>query len=471
MVFSSLLFLFLFFPVFLICYFIAPAKFRNMVLCIFSLIFYAWGEPIYIVLMIFSSVVDYFNGRLIEKYESQKIRRLVLIESIIVNLGLLGFFKYTDFLITSVNNIFGLSIDTLGIALPIGISFFTFQTMSYTIDCYRGEVKPENNFFTFMTYVCMFPQLIAGPIVRYETVSKELHGRTITYDKFCQGLFRFMQGLFKKVLIANNMGLLWSTVTGGDYSDISVATAWLASLAYTFQIYFDFSGYSDMAIGIGKMLGFTYPENFNYPLISKSVTDFWRRWHMTLSTWFRDYVYIPLGGNRVKVPRHLLNLMIVWGLTGLWHGASVNFIMWGLYYGILLIFEKYIWGRYLEKAPAFFKHVYALFIIVFGFTIFVFDDISKFWPYASILFFGSGNQLINSGFFDVLINHGIILIFAAVLSTPVYQSLKLKLAGLNSKKSKITTAICGFVFYTGLFAITVSYLVNDSYNPFLYFRF
>lgn len=470
-------------PVFLACYFLVPKKLKNFILCIFSLAFYAWGEPVYILLMIFSSVLDYTNGRIIEKTNSSKIKKLILVESIVVNLGLLGFFKYTDFTINTINKISGSNFSLLEIALPIGISFFTFQTMSYTIDVYRGTVNAEHNFLNFMTYVCMFPQLIAGPIVRYETVSKELHVRTITYDKFCQGFFRFMQGLFKKVLIANNMGLLFSTVTGQDYSniimnysDISVAAAWLAAIAYTLQIYFDFSGYSDMAIGIGKMLGFTYPENFNYPLISKSVTEFWRRWHISLSSFFRDYVYIPLGGNRVKVPRHILNLMIVWALTGLWHGASFNFIIWGIYYGILLILEKYIWGKYLEKLPCIIRHIYAVFIIVFGFTIFVFDDIGIFASFIKIMFFASGNALTNTGFWNTLINHGVILIFAVILSTPIYKFLCNKINALRSaakstKAVDITHAVIAAFFYIALFAVTVAYLVNDSYNPFLYFRF
>lgn len=476
MVFSSLEFLFVFLPVFLVCYFIVPKKIKNIILCIFSLIFYAWGEPIYVLLMIFSSILDYTNGLLIEKIKSDKFKKFIMIESIVVNLGMLGFFKYTDFVIKTINGITKGNIDLLGIALPIGISFFTFQTMSYTIDVYRGTVKAEHNFITFMTYVCMFPQLIAGPIVRYESVSKELHKRTISYDGFCQGFLRFLQGLFKKVLIANNMGLLFSTVTSSDYSQISVATAWLAALSFTFQIYFDFSGYSDMAIGIGKMLGFTYPENFNYPLIATSVTDFWRRWHISLSSFFRDYVYIPLGGNRVGVPRHILNLMIVWSLTGLWHGASYNFILWGIYYGVLLILEKYIFGKALGKLPSFFKHFYSVFIIVFGFTIFSFDDMNLLGKFSKILFFASGNSLIDDGFMNVLINHFAVLVIAIVLSMPVYKLIKEKFTKYTAQSHhpcalNIAYAIVATLFYVCLFVITLSYLINDSYNPFLYFRF
>lgn len=476
MVFSSLEFLFIFLPLFLLCYFIVPKKVKIIVLCFFSLVFYAWGEPVYILLMIFSSVFNFVCGLILEKQKNATPKKITLIIAIIVNLGLLGFFKYTDFAIGTFNSITHSNFELLNIALPIGISFFTFQTMSYTIDVYRGSVACEHNFLIFITYVSMFPQLIAGPIVRYETVAKELHNRTITYEKFCQGLFRFMQGLFKKVLIANNMGLLFSTVTGQDYSTISVASAWLAACSFTFQIYFDFSGYSDMAIGIGKMIGFTYLENFNYPLTATSVTDFWRRWHISLSSFFRDYVYIPLGGNRCSVPRHILNLMIVWGLTGMWHGAAFNFILWGLYYGVLLILEKYVWGKYLEKTPAFFKHFYSVFIIVFGFTIFTFDDMNLFGKFAKIMFFASGNSLIDKGFFNVLINHGFILAVAIIISAPVYKLLTAKIENIiktssHGKAVAITHAAVAMCFYTGLFIITVSYLVNDSYNPFLYFRF
>ena len=470
MVFSSILFLFFFMPLFMLAYFLVPFKFKNFVLLIFSLFFYAWGEPIYITLMIFSSVVDYCNGRLIQKFDKRIVlKRLFMILSIIINLSLLGFFKYADFAVELVNDILGLSITQPNIALPIGISFFTFQTMSYSIDVYRGNIKPEHNFLTFMTYVCMFPQLIAGPIVRYSTVHTELHKREHSYSNFSTGMFIFLEGLFKKVLIANTMGLLWDTInTSGE---ISVAAAWLGSIAYTFQIYFDFSGYSDMAKGIGRMLGFTYPDNFNYPFIAKSITDFWRRWHMTLSTWFRDYLYIPLGGNRVSKAKHIRNLMIVWALTGLWHGASLNFVLWGLLFGVILMLEKYVWGKALDKLPALFRHIYAMFIVIFSFTIFVFDDLSALGNYLKIEFFMTSNPLINPQFFDLLVNFGFMLVIAALLSTPISKCIKKYLAGIKSKPGKVLVGIGSFVFYVGLFLVCTAYLVNDTYNPFLYFRF
>lgn len=454
----------------MLLYFAVPFRFKNFVLLVFSLFFYAWGEPIYILLMVFSSIVDYCNGLLIEKFRYRKgLKHVFLIVSIIVNLSMLGFFKYADFAVKSVNTIFHMNFNLPGIALPIGISFFTFQTMSYSIDVYRNEVKPEHNFLTFMTYVCMFPQLIAGPIVRYSTVSEELHKRDINIKNFCKGMMIFLEGLFKKVLIANSMGLLWDTVNASN--DMAVMSAWVAAIAYTFQIYFDFSGYSDMAKGIGRMIGFTYPDNFNYPLIADSITDFWRRWHMTLSIWFRDYLYIPLGGNRVSRVKHIRNLLIVWALTGLWHGAALNFILWGLFYGVILIIEKFLIGKYIEKMPKILRHIYSLFIIVFGFTIFVFDDISRFASFIKIQFFASGHSLVNAEFFNILINFGFMFIMAAVFATPVSKKVKKLLAGLRSSSAKMTAAILSTAVYTVLFLICVAYLVNDSYNPFLYFRF
>ena len=454
----------------MLAYFLVPFKFKNFILLVFSLFFYAWGEPIYITLMVFSSVVDYCNGRLIQKFHDKvAIKRCFMILSIIINLSLLGFFKYADFAVGLVNDIFGLSLTQPGIALPIGISFFTFQTMSYSIDVYRGDIEPEHNFATFMAYVCMFPQLIAGPIVRYSTVHAELHKREHSYSNFTTGMFIFLEGLFKKVLIANTMGLLWDTIIASG--EISVAAAWLGSIAYTFQIYFDFSGYSDMAKGIGRMLGFTYPDNFNYPFIAKSITDFWRRWHMTLSTWFRDYLYIPLGGNRVSKPKHIRNILIVWALTGLWHGASLNFVFWGLYFGILLILEKFIWGKTLDKLPALFRHIYTMFIVIISFTIFVFDDLTALGNHLKIEFFMTSNPLINAQFMDLLVNFGFMLVVAAILSTPISKPIKKFLAGVKNTPGKILVGLGSFVFYVGLFLVCTAYLVNDTYNPFLYFRF
>ena len=470
MVFSSIPFIFFFLPVFLIFYYLVPYKVKNILLLIFSLIFYAWGEPIYILLMIFSSVVDYTNGRMIEKYaqNNQKRKNLFLIISIIVNLSLLGFFKYADFLIGSINSLLNINIPLLELGLPIGISFFTFQTMSYSIDVYRGDVKAEHNFLDFMTYVSMFPQLIAGPIVRYEEVSKELKNRSITPQGFADGMIRFLQGLFKKVLIANNIGYLFVIASSMPNNEMSVVMSWLGILAYTFQIYFDFSGYSDMAIGMGKMLGFTYPENFNHPYISKSITEFWRRWHISLSSFFKDYVYIPLGGSRVKKIINVRNILIVWMLTGLWHGASWNFVLWGLYYGVLLLLEKFVFNKILEKAPNWFKHFYTMFLVVVGWMIFAFDDMTILKEYASMMFGVGGVSFINNYALYYLKNYLIIFILAIIFSMPVYKLAKEKLSKVKNTKSVF---IVSLIIYTVLFIVVVSYLVNDTYNPFLYFRF
>lgn len=457
MIFSSIPFVFFFLIIFFALYFIVPKKFKNVVLLIFSLIFYAWGEPIYIILMLFSSIVDYFNGRMIEKYKNKK--KIFLILSIIVNISLLGFFKYADFLITNINMLFNTDFRMLYLNLPIGISFYTFQTMSYSIDVYRGKVKAERNFVNFMTYVSMFPQLIAGPIVRYEDISKELKEREITYEKISDGFFRFIQGLFKKVLIANNVGIIFDSISGLELENISVFSAWLSVIAFTLQIYFDFSGYSDMAIGLGKMMGFSYPENFNYPFIAKSITEFWRRWHMSLSTWFKDYVYIPLGGNRKFQIR---NILVVWALTGLWHGASWNFVLWGAYFGILLIIEKYVVKKYLDKAPDFIKHFYTMFLVVISFYIFAFDDLNKLFEYGKILFGFSSNAIIDNTFVFYLSNYLVILILAIIFSLPVYKIIRERM-----EKHWIISSI----IYIALFVLVVAYLVSNTYNPFLYFRF
>ena len=470
MVFSSIPFIFFFLPVFLILYYLVPYKVKNILLLIFSLIFYAWGEPIYILLMIFSSVVDYTNGRMIEKYaqNNQKRKNLFLIISIIVNLSLLGFFKYADFLIGSINSLLNINIPLLELGLPIGISFFTFQTMSYSIDVYRGDVKAEHNFLDFMTYVSMFPQLIAGPIVRYEEVAKELTVRSITPQGFADGMIRVLQGLFKKVLIANNIGYLFVIASSMPNNEMSVVMSWLGILAYTFQIYFDFSGYSDMAIGMGKMLGFTYPENFNHPYISKSITEFWRRWHISLSSFFKDYVYIPLGGSRVKKIINVRNILIVWMLTGLWHGASWNFVLWGLYYGVLLLLEKFVFNKILEKTPNWFKHFYTMFLVVVGWMIFAFDDMTILKEYASMMFGVGGVSFINNHALYYLKNYLIIFILAIIFSMPEYKLAKEKLSKVKNTKSVF---IVSLIIYTVLFIVVVSYLVNDTYNPFLYFRF
>ena len=463
MIFSSIPFLFFFFPLFILLYFTLPFKYKNHILLLFSLIFYAWGEPIYILLMIFSSIVDFINGKNIEKYkDDNKKKKFYLIISIIINISLLGFFKYADFFIKVINNILNLDIPLLNLGLPIGISFFTFQTMSYSIDVYRGDVKAEKDFLTFMTYVCMFPQLIAGPIVRYETVSSELHKRDINFKKFADGFTRFLRGLFKKVLIANNIGLLFTLITSSEVNDISIMTGVLAIVSYAFQIYFDFSGYSDMAIGMGNMCGFTFLENFNYPYISKSITEFWRRWHISLSSWFKDYVYIPLGGSRVNILKNIRNILIVWILTGFWHGASWNFIFWGLYYGILLLLEKFVLKKYIDKLPDFVKHIYTIILVFIGWMIFAFDDSKYLFGFIKAL---TSNKFIDSAFLYYFKNYFLILVIATLFSLPVYPKVKEKM------NNTIFTSLLSISIYVILFIVTLSYLVSDTYNPFLYFRF
>ena len=463
MIFSSIPFLFFFFPLFILLYFTLPFKYKNHILLLFSLIFYAWGEPIYILLMIFSSIVDFINGKNIEKHkDDNKKKKIYLIISIIINISLLGFFKYADFFIKVINNILNLDIPLLNLGLPIGISFFTFQTMSYSIDVYRGDVKAEKDFLTFMTYVCMFPQLIAGPIVRYETVSSELHKRDINFKKFADGFTRFLRGLFKKVLIANNIGLLFTLITSSEVNDISIMTGVLAIVSYAFQIYFDFSGYSDMAIGMGNMCGFTFLENFNYPYISKSITEFWRRWHISLSSWFKDYVYIPLGGSRVNILKNIRNILIVWILTGFWHGASWNFIFWGLYYGILLLLEKFVLKKYIDKLPDFVKHIYTIVLVFIGWMIFAFDDSKYLFEFIKAL---TSNKFVDSAFLYYFKNYFLILVIATLFSLPVYPKVKEKM------NNTIFTSLLSISIYVILFIVTLSYLVSDTYNPFLYFRF
>ena len=467
MVFSSLSYLLLFMPLVILLYFIVPKKLRNLLLFIVSLLFYAWGEPIYVVLMIFSTLVDYTHGLLIEKWDHKpNARKLVLISSCVINLGLLCFFKYAGFAVQSVNDLMGLSLRVPEIALPIGISFYTFQTMSYTIDVYRKKCPVQHNIISFGCYVAMFPQLIAGPIVRYVTVAEELDNRVETWDGFFEGVKRFILGMCKKVLLANGVGALWETVAAPPAGELSVLTAWLGIIAYAFQIFFDFSGYSDMAIGLGRMFGFTFPDNFRYPYISKSVTDFWRRWHITLSTWFREYLYIPLGGNRCSVPRHIFNLAVVWLATGFWHGASWNFVAWGAYFGILLIAEKYIWGKYIEKAPGFVGWLYTAIIVIFGWVLFAFEDFSRGFAFMGTML-GGGAGLMDAQFMRLMLDNGFILLLCAVASTPIAANLMVRLRRARPKLHEnviYAAMIAGFV-------LCMVYVINAGYNPFLYFRF
>lgn len=466
MVFSSTIFLCVYLPLVLLGYYICPKKGRNLFLLIVSLVFYAWGEPKYVFLMIFSILVNYIFGRLMDKHRENKKRlKLMLVLSVVIDLGLLSVFKYTDFIITNINAIFGSSFDLLNIALPIGISFYTFQAMSYTIDVYRDDVRVQKNLIDFGMYITMFPQLIAGPIVRYADVQDQLAERSVTTADFSEGVMRFVVGLGKKVLLANQMGAVWSEIyaLGGD---VSALMAWTGAIAYTFQIYFDFSGYSDMAIGLGRMFGFKFPENFRYPYQSVSITDFWRRWHITLSTWFKEYLYIPLGGNRCGLARQALNLLIVWSLTGFWHGAGWNFVMWGLYYFVILFIEKLFLLKALDKLPKLFRHVYALLLIVIGWVIFASDDVSVLLPYLGSMFGANGAV----GGMDVytLFTKAVLLIICCVASTELPKRLFLSATGAMNEKAAFTIKS---VMTIALLALSMILLIGDSYNPFLYFRF
>ncbi len=458
-----------------------------MVLLVASLIFYAWGEPVYVLIMLFSTVFDYTNGILIEHFQKKNCpgkAKVVLIIDLCGNLGILGFFKYADFFIGSLNTITGAGLSLLHIALPIGISFYTFQTMSYTIDVYRKVVPAQHNILNFATYVTLFPQLIAGPIVQYKTVAKELAHRKVSLEDFSEGAFRFSIGLAKKVLLANQIGSLWNTIS--QLHQMSAATAWLGAIAYSFQIYFDFSGYSDMAIGLGRMFGFHFLENFNFPYMSKTITEFWRRWHISLSSWFREYVYIPLGGNRKGMARQLFNIMVVWMLTGLWHGANWNFVMWGVYYGILLMIEKLFLLKWLNKAPAWIGHIYSMFLVVIGWTIFAQTDMSQLTTYLKTMF-GIGVRGVDSDFFYFLSCNAVLLVLLVICSIDHRFWLKKLIArgsmknadGEGEKEGSIYNIAVDSVRFTVaksvimlvLLIVSFAFLVGDSYNPFLYFRF
>ncbi|MCM1112350.1 MAG: MBOAT family protein [Muribaculum sp.] len=471
MVFSSILFLFRFLPFFMICYFLAPGRVKNLVLLLGSLIFYAWGEPVYVALMLFSTASDYIHGRLIGAKRGTRTADVWLFSSLAVNLALLGFFKYADFLIISVNRLAGTSLPLLHLGLPIGISFYTFQTMSYTIDVYRGEAKVQKNLLDFAVFVTMFPQLVAGPIVKYRQVEERLHKRRPDLLQIASGVRRFVIGLAKKVLLANNIGLLWNLVKGEDYGEISVLTAWLGIVAFALQIYFDFSGYSDMAIGLGAALGFDFPENFNYPYISRSVTEFWRRWHISLGGWFREYVYIPLGGNRKGLPRQLVNILIVWALTGIWHGAGWNFLLWGLWFALLLAAEKLLLGKILAALPGLFGHVYCLLAVLLGWVLFELESAGDVARYLGALFGAGGRLLWDRQGLWLGREYLALLLLAAAASTPFAAGVVRR---LRESRAAYAVALCDFgekFFPAALFALSVAYVVEASYNPFLYFRF
>ena len=444
MVFSSLLFLFRFLPLTLAFYFLVPRRAKNVVLFLVSLIFYAWGEPVYIVLMLFSTIVDYMHGRFVEYFKGRGEMgkaRIAVASSMVINLSLLSVFKYTGLF-----------------PLPVGISFYTFQTMSYTIDIYRGDARVQKNLLSFGAYVSMFPQLIAGPIVQYKQVARELEDRRETTSDFAEGIRLFLVGLGKKVLYANNIGVLWETIRDMPAGELSFVMAWLGIIAYALQIYFDFSGYSDMAQGLGRMFGFRFPDNFHYPYCSKSITEFWRRWHITLGTWFREYVYIPLGGNRRGLAVQIRNILIVWLLTGIWHGAGLNFLLWGLYYGVLLIFEKCFLLKRLSKAPKLLCHLYTMTAVLFGWVLFAFDQWERGFAYL-----GAMLCLNHVGFCDrealyLILQNGVLLVLMIPASVGMWEGFQKKLRNC-------------WGYYLLLFLLSVAYLVDSSYNPFLYFRF
>ena len=475
MVFSSLMFLFLFLPIVLGLYYISNDKLRNIILLIASLFFYAWGEPVYVFLMIFSIVVDYGLGlkveEFIERRERKKAFRVVIL-SASINLFILCFFKYSDFLVSNINNLFNLDIALLNLPLPIGISFYTFQTMSYTIDIYRGDAKAQKSILDFGTYVTLFPQLVAGPIVRYQTVANQINKRTHSAEQFADGVNRFVCGMAKKVILSNQLAIVADGVFSSNVAGISVSEAWLGIICYTLQIYFDFGGYSDMAIGLGKMFGFNFLENFNYPYISQTVSEFWRRWHISLGTWFKDYVYIPLGGNRVSNAKVYRNLFVVWFLTGMWHGASWTFIIWGLYYGMFIALEKAFLDRWLSKVPRILRHIYLLAIVMVGWVFFRVDDITQSFEFLKVMFGLTPNAIFGNSFTVYLIDYWYIILASIILSTPVVTKFKTVIIGFNENilNNDITYLLHGVILGIYMFVVMIM-LCSSSYNPFLYFRF
>lgn len=458
MLFSSITFLYYFLVVLLLVYFFSPKKYRNFILLVFSLLFYFLGEPKYIVILILSGVLNYFFGNMV----LLKHKKFFLVVACIYNIGLLLFFKYTDFFITNINSLLGSNISLLYIVKPIGISFFTFQALSYVIDIYNGKSKPANSLIDFMTYLSLFPQLVAGPIVRYNDVFKELVSREVNYDNFSYGVSRFIIGLSKKVLLANVLGEFV-----GNLVDVNFLSSWLKPILFTLQIYFDFSGYSDMAIGLGKMFGFSFLENFNYPLISSSITDFWRRWHISLSSWFRDYVYIPLGGNRVSKFKWIRNIMIVWFLTGFWHGASWNFIIWGMYFGFILLIEKLYIGKYLKKTKVF-KYIYSLLIIIIGFLIFNTTNVSDIINSVKNMFLINKIPFYSLETLYYLRSNLVLLIVSILAATPLFKNIVLK---VKKTKFKVVVDVLEPIVYIILLTLCTAFLIDASFNPFLYFRF
>ena len=463
MVFSGLPFLFFYLVVTLLIYKLTPLKLRNLVLLIASLFFYGWGEPVYIVIMFLSIAVDYTHGMLVERWRANDRKaRMAVASSVFLNLLILVTFKYYDFLVGSLNAITGWSIPLLGVSMPIGISFYTFQTMSYTIDVYRKDAPVQRNIVTFGTFVTLFPQLIAGPIIQYKSVADQLQCRREDLEKFVSGIQRFCVGLAKKVLLANAVGKLWDVFLATDTAELTVLGGWLGLAAYAFQIYFDFSGYSDMAIGLGRMFGFEFIENFNYPYISRSVVEFWKRWHISLTNWFREYVYFPLGGNRVSKPKWIRNILIVWLLTGIWHGAGWNFLLWGLYYALWMLAERLFLGKWLEKLPAALRHIYTLAVVLVGWGLFAIEDMGQLGSYLAVCF--GGGSLVDAFTLYQLWSYLPLLVILAFAATPVSGKLFRK---LPERVQAVATPV---LVLASLILCTAS-LVDASYNPFLYFRF
>lgn len=468
MLFSSIVFLFTFLPAVVILYYLLPVRFRNVILLLASLVFYAWGEPVYLFLMLLSILFNYFSGQDIARnLQDKRAAKRSLVFNLIINLAVLGFFKYEGFVLDTLNGILPVHISYHALPLPIGISFYTFQILSYIIDVYRGNVKVQTNLPNFALYVTMFPQLIAGPIVQYADVDEQLASREVSRTKFGEGSMYFIRGLAKKVLLANTSGMIFTEVSGLAKGNIAVMTAWLGAFAYMFQIYFDFSGYSDMAIGLGKMFGFEFNMNFNYPYVSKSITEFWRRWHISLSSWFRDYVYIPLGGNRVSKIKHIRNLLIVWFLTGLWHGAAWNFVAWGLYYGVILIIEKYLLSPVLDRLPDVVRHIYSIVLVVIGWVLFFSSSFGQAADYIRVMFGAGAHGFADRESMYLLTSNLILWLILIFGSTPLvhfrYEHM------LRTKKWN--TTIINSVVYVALFIVCIAYLVTETYNPFLYFRF
>lgn len=468
MLFSSIVFLFSFLPAVMTLYYLLPVRFRNVILLLASLVFYAWGEPVYLFLMLLSILFNYFSGLDIARnLQDKRAAKRSLVFNLIINLAVLGFFKYEGFVLDTLNGILPVHISYHALPLPIGISFYTFQILSYIIDVYRGNVKVQTNLPNFALYVTMFPQLIAGPIVQYADVDEQLASREVSRTKFGEASMYFIRGLAKKVLLANTSGMIFTEVSGLAKGNIAVMTAWLGAFAYMFQIYFDFSGYSDMAIGLGKMFGFEFNMNFNYPYVSKSITEFWRRWHISLSSWFRDYVYIPLGGNRVSKIKHIRNLLIVWFLTGLWHGAAWNFVAWGLYYGVILIIEKYLLSPVLDRLPDVVRHIYSIVLVVIGWVLFFSSSFGQAADYIRVMFGAGAHGFADRESMYLLTSNLILWLILIFGSTPLvhfrYEHM------LRTKKWN--TTIINSVVYAALFIVCIAYLVTETYNPFLYFRF